>query len=58
MCTKDGKAAGPETREKMIAALERARTDMSSAEGLSAERRAKVLEALNREIERVRAGGK
>ena len=58
MCTKDGKAAGPETREKMIAALERARTDMSSAEGLSAERRAKVLEALSREIERVRAGGK
>jgi beta-lactamase regulating signal transducer with metallopeptidase domain len=58
MCRKDGTAGGPETREKMIAALERARSNMADAKELSPERRTQVLDALTREIERVRSGSK
>jgi beta-lactamase regulating signal transducer with metallopeptidase domain len=58
LCSKDGKLTEPETREKMIAALERARTNLGSAEGLTPERRTQVLEALRGEIERMRTEGK
>jgi hypothetical protein len=58
VCSKDGKAAGPETREKLLAALERARSDMEKSDDLRPDQRARVVESLRREIERVRSEGK
>ena len=58
VCSKNGQAASPETREKLLAALERAQSDVGSSGDLTPERRAKVVEALRQEIERVRSGAK
>ncbi len=58
VCAKDGKAASPETRERLLAALERARADLSTSSDLKVENRAKAIEALRREIDRVRSEAK
>jgi beta-lactamase regulating signal transducer with metallopeptidase domain len=58
VCSKDGTAPTAQTREKLLAALEKAQADIGSSDDLSPERRAKVVEALRQEIERVRSGGK
>jgi bla regulator protein blaR1 len=57
ICSKDGTAPTPAMRERLLAALERARSDIGSSEGLSPEGRTKALEALRREIEKVRSQG-
>ncbi len=58
VCSKDGTAPTAQTREKLLAALERAQADIGGSSDLSPERRAKVVEALRQEMERVRGGGK
>lgn len=58
LCTKDGKAPTPETREKLIAALERARTKVGSETRLTDQGRQQTLEALRREIDRIRTEAK
>jgi bla regulator protein blaR1 len=58
LCTKDGKAPTPEMREKLVAALEKARTEIGSESRLTEQGRQQALEALRREIERVRTEGK
>lgn len=58
VCNKDGTAPTAQTRDQLIAALDRARTDLEGSTDLKPERRAQVVEALRREIERVRSGGK
>jgi beta-lactamase regulating signal transducer with metallopeptidase domain len=58
ICNKDGKAPTPEMRERLMAALDRARTEFESDKELTPAQRAKVVEALRREIEKMRAEGK
>lgn len=55
ICSKDG-AASPETRAKLVEALEKARSGLAGESGLSAERRAEAEAALDREIARLKAG--
>jgi bla regulator protein blaR1 len=57
LCSKDGKAATPEMRERLVAALEKARSEVGSAGRLSPQGRTQALEALQREIERIRSQG-
>lgn len=58
VCSKDGTAPTAQTREKLLAALERAQADIGGSDNLSPERRAKVVEAIRQEMERVRSGAK
>ena len=52
-----GDASDPQTRERLIAALEKARTELGSDGEMGAEHRRQALEALDREIARIRSEG-
>ena len=54
ICSKNGEEPTPEMRERLVAALERARGEVAENERLSPEGRTKALESLREEIERVR----
>ena len=58
LCTKGGPPPSAETREKLAQALDRARLEFQSDGKLSPEQRARAVEALRREIDRVRSEGK
>jgi hypothetical protein len=57
VCSSDGKTPGPQEREKLAAALDRAHGEISELEDISPERRSEILEALRREMAQVRSGG-
>jgi beta-lactamase regulating signal transducer with metallopeptidase domain len=58
VCSSDGKTPGPQEREKLAAALDRAHGEISELKDISPERRSEILEALRREMAQVRSGGK
>ena len=58
ICNKDGKAPTPEMRERLVAALEKAMSESGGITEMSPERRQQAMEALQREIDRVRSEGK
>lgn len=58
ICSKDGKVPTPEMREKLAAALEKAMSETGGLTGLSPERRGEALQALQREMDRVRSEAK
>lgn len=58
ICSKDGTTPSPEMREKLVAALEKAMNETNGLSDMSPERRAQALEALQREMDRVRSQGK
>jgi len=55
VCAKDGKAPNPEMRERLSAALERARGGAGPMSSLTPERREQVLAALKRELDKMGA---
>jgi beta-lactamase regulating signal transducer with metallopeptidase domain len=58
ICSKDGSTPTPEMREKLVAALETAMNETKGFTNMTPERRAQALEALQREMDRIRAQGK
>ena len=58
LCSKDGRAPSPELRERLVKALEKARSELGQSEHLSEKGRAQAVEALDREIARRRSEGK
>lgn len=57
VCSPDG-ASSPATREKLAAALDRARVEIGEIKDISPERRAQILDALRREMDQIRSPGK
>lgn len=58
ICNKDGKAPTPEVRERLVAALEKAMNETGGITEMSPERGQQAMEALQREIDRIRSEGK
>jgi beta-lactamase regulating signal transducer with metallopeptidase domain len=56
ICSKDGTAPTPEMREKLVAALETAMNETKGLTNMTPERRSQALEALQREMDRIRQG--